>query len=361
MPSAAKHAEEIFSLAAGAAALAPRQGTNADSGKKSHQGIFSESRSTRVSAMWVKWSGTHQVIECRESEIVLGPTIYLYDGYNSIEEADSAGNVIARYAQGAHVDEPFAEVRSGTNSYYQQDGFDSVTSLTNSTGSLANSYTYDSYGRLMGSTGALINPFQYTSREFDPETGIYFYRARYYDQNVGRFISEDPIGFAGGRDFYVYVGNSPTRFIDPSGLLGISPPTQQQLDAIGSLFPGGTWGPNRGYMVVPMSCTEVERILENSGYATANNTPTSWYNSWLFNSPAHQGIEVRHRGGLHFVLKDTPGKKCDDPSCTITDIHDDPHDPLDQPIRHIILDSIPWWIETHPLPTPKGGGPPPYY
>ena len=203
--------------------------------------------------------------------------------------------------------------------------------------------------RLTASAGALSNPFQFTGREFDQETTIYFDRARYYDPATGRFVSEDPIGFTGGQDFYVYVGNSPTGFIDPSGLLGISPPTQQQLDALGNLFGGSTWGPKRTYLVVPMPCAEVEKILENNGYATANNTPTSWYNSWVFNSPAHEGMEVRHHG-LHFVLKDNPGKKCGTGSCTITDLHDDPHDPLDQPIRHILLDVIPWWIETHPPP-----------
>lgn len=291
----------------------------------------------------------------------MGATNYLYDGFNLLEETDNTGNALAKYTQSTDIDEPLSELRGGTASYYQEDALGSVTSLSNGAGAVANTYTYDSFGKLTTSTGTLANPLQFTGREFDQETTIYFARARYYDSSTGRFISEDPIGFAGARDFYVYVGNSPTKFVDPSGLLGISPPTQKQLDAIGGLFPDGTWGPNRGYMVVPMSCAEVERILENNGYATANNTQTSWYNSWLFNSPAHQGIEVHQRGGLHFTLKDTPGKKCDSPSCTITDLHNDPHDPLDQPIRHILLDALPWWIETHPLPTPKGGGPPPYY
>jgi RHS repeat-associated protein len=126
--------------------------------------------------------------------------------------------VLARYAQGSHVDEPLAELRSGTTSYYQEDGLDSITSLTNSVGALANTYTYDSFGKLTASTGTLTNPFQYTSREFDPETGTYFYRARYYDQNVGRLSSEDPIGFGGGTHFYKYARNNPVLLNDPFGL-----------------------------------------------------------------------------------------------------------------------------------------------
>ncbi len=65
----------------------------------------------------------------------------------------------------------------------------------------------------------IINPFMYTSREYDPETGNYFYRARYYDARIGRFLGEDPIGF-GGEDInlYRYVYDNPTNFTDPEGL-----------------------------------------------------------------------------------------------------------------------------------------------
>ncbi len=57
----------------------------------------------------------------------------------------------------------------------------------------------------------------FTGREWDPETGLYYYRARYYDPKAGRFISEDPIGFEGGVNFLSYVGNNPTKWRDPSG------------------------------------------------------------------------------------------------------------------------------------------------
>ena len=151
-------------------------------------------------------------------------TDYLYDGMNLLEEVDNSGNVLARYTHSAHdpdelEDEPLAQLRSGTTSYFQQDGINSVTSLTNSAGVLANSYTFDSFGKLTASTGTLVNPFQYTGREFDPETGIYQYRMRYYDPNVGRFLSEDPLEFNGGdSNFYAYVLNSPTGLVDPLGL-----------------------------------------------------------------------------------------------------------------------------------------------
>jgi RHS repeat-associated protein len=58
----------------------------------------------------------------------------------------------------------------------------------------------------------------FTGREWDAETGLYYYRARYYDAKLGRFVSEDPIGFKGGSNLYAYVGNSPVNAVDPFGL-----------------------------------------------------------------------------------------------------------------------------------------------
>ena len=148
-----------------------------------------------------------------------GTVNYLYIGANILEEVDASGNALARYTHsGAVADEPLAELRSGSTSYYELDGLGSVTSLSNTGGTVANSYTYDSYGKLTASTGTLANPFQYTGREFDQETGLRYYRARYYNSSGGRFTSEDPIGFLGsGTNFYRYVNNSPLNSGDPSG------------------------------------------------------------------------------------------------------------------------------------------------
>src|SRR5260370_31942396 len=74
----------------------------------------------------------------------LGSTNYLYDGLRDIEEVDGSGTVLVRYTQSKRVDEPLSEVRQSTTSYYEQDGLGSVTSLSNFSGALANTYTYDS-------------------------------------------------------------------------------------------------------------------------------------------------------------------------------------------------------------------------
>jgi RHS repeat-associated protein len=153
----------------------------------------------------------------------LGTTNYLYDGFRLIQEVNGSGNVSAGYAQGLAVDEPLAESRSGTASYYQTDGLGSVTSLTNSSGAIAATYTYDGFGKLTGSTGSTPNPLQFTARESDSETGLYYYRARYFDPSAGRFVSEDPSGTSGGLNLYEYVLNNPINMYDPTGLRGTKP------------------------------------------------------------------------------------------------------------------------------------------
>jgi RHS repeat-associated protein len=144
-------------------------------------------------------------------------SVYAYDGDNLIEETNSSGTAVARYEDTQNVDEPLAMLRSSTTSYYDADGLGSITSLSSSAGSLAQTYGYDSFGKQTSSSGSLTNPFQYTARESDPETGLYYYRARYYDPNAGRFLSEDRVRFRAGPNFYGYAQNNPLLFRDPSG------------------------------------------------------------------------------------------------------------------------------------------------
>jgi RHS repeat-associated protein len=146
-----------------------------------------------------------------------GTTIYAYDGDYITEELGAGGNLLAHFTQGAGIDEPLAVTGTGGNYFYHADGLGSITSLTDGSGQLAASYVYDSFGKLTASTGTVTNPFQYTAREFDSETGLYYYRARYYDPNIARFLSEDPIGLDGGINFYGFVKNTPINYTDPSG------------------------------------------------------------------------------------------------------------------------------------------------
>jgi RHS repeat-associated protein len=147
-----------------------------------------------------------------------GTSIYVYDGPNLIEEVNSSGAVVARYSQTLNIDDTLAMLRGGATSYYHADALGSMTSLSNAGGVLAQTYTYDSFGKLTASAGTLVNPFRYTAREFDSETGLYFYRARQYDAGNGRFLSEDLRRFGSDTNFYAYVFNSSVNYVDPYGL-----------------------------------------------------------------------------------------------------------------------------------------------
>ena len=171
-------------------------------------------------------------------------SVFAYDGDNLVEETNASGAVLARYEDTQNIDEPLAMLRSSATSYFHADGLGSITSLSGAAGSIANTYTYDSFGKLTASTGSLVNPLQYTARESDSETGLYYYRARYYDPTVGRFLREDPIRFSVGVNFYEYVMSSPVNLPDPLGLCPNScapsgnAPSPRQYQAIGYIAQG---------------------------------------------------------------------------------------------------------------------------
>ena len=145
---------------------------------------------------------------------------YVYNGVNIRLEYNGANQLAARYTHGDGVDEVLTMERGGAVYYYLTDHLGSVRQVVDAAGNTVNRYEYDSYGRRTVAQEQIANPFSYTGREYDAESGLYFYRARYYDAQIGRFISEDPLGLAGGDpNFYSYVRNNPVNLVDPSGLL----------------------------------------------------------------------------------------------------------------------------------------------
>jgi RHS repeat-associated protein len=163
-------------------------------------------------------------------------TTYVYDGDNVILEIFDDGTTPIKtfYTHGQGVDEPLALERSGSFYFYHADGLGSITAITDATKYVIQRYTYDSFGVPKANT-AFRNPYQFTGREWDMETNLYFYRARYYDPFVGKFILKDPISFEGGDiNLYGYVQQNPINFTDSTGLAtdqgGRGPLTSQDPD-----------------------------------------------------------------------------------------------------------------------------------
>jgi RHS repeat-associated protein len=166
-------------------------------------------------AVSYRYDGIGRRIEKNVGGVV---TRWIYDGRDILLELDGSNAVTARYTHGPGVDRPLAVERGGASYYYLADHQGSIRFLTDAAGDAVNSYEYDSFGRTLVETETVANPYRYTGRELDPETGLYYYRARYYDPETGRFISQDPLRFAGGAsNFYGYLENNPVLARDPSG------------------------------------------------------------------------------------------------------------------------------------------------
>ena len=150
----------------------------------------------------------------RSSKTVGGTTTFIYNAQDLIGER---GANVADYLFGPSVDEPLSMRRSGSTYYFVNDGLGSINLINNASGTIQNKYVFDSWGIVRSQTIPVANPFGYTGREFG-EASMLYSRARYYSPNMGRFTSEDPIRFDGGINWYSYVDNDPTDYIDPSGL-----------------------------------------------------------------------------------------------------------------------------------------------
>jgi RHS repeat-associated protein len=115
------------------------------------------------------------------------------------------------------IDEVFQRTDSAGARSFLRDPLGSSIALADSTGTVQTSYSFEPFGNTIVTGPPTTNTFGFTGRELD-STGLYFYRARYYSPNLQRFVSEDPIGFAGGSNEYQYAGDNPISFVDAFGL-----------------------------------------------------------------------------------------------------------------------------------------------
>jgi RHS repeat-associated protein len=141
---------------------------------------------------------------------------YVYDGADVLLDLNANWSVATTYLNGPGIDNHLRQTSTTTGvSYYLSDHLGSTAGMTDASGILVDTDSYDSFGN---STGSARTRYGYTGRERDPDSGLMYYRARWYDPQVGRFISEDPIEFGGGLNWYVYAINDPLKFKDPEGL-----------------------------------------------------------------------------------------------------------------------------------------------
>ncbi|MHA7918843.1 RHS repeat-associated core domain-containing protein [Alloalcanivorax xenomutans] len=140
-----------------------------------------------------------------------------------------------------------------TNYTFHNDHLNSVSALTGHNGAVEERTTFDAFGMpLSQSMPGTENTLLYTGREYDRNSGLYYYRARYYDPEIGRFISEDPARFEGGINFYAYVGNNPINYNDPMGLVKWNDAFSSGLGMITSgagVFVGGATAVGGGVML----------------------------------------------------------------------------------------------------------------
>ena len=141
------------------------------------------------------------------------------DGINPVQEL-TGSTPKANLLTGLGVDETFSRTDASGPRHLLTDAQGSTLALTDGTGAVQTSYSYEPYGKTTVSGTASSNSFEYTGREND-STGLYFYRARYYNPGLQRFVSEDPIGLAGGINTFAYVEGNPVSYADPTGQIAM--------------------------------------------------------------------------------------------------------------------------------------------
>jgi RHS repeat-associated protein len=178
---------------------------------------------TDLSSAAVNASFTYDVLGRRIQKDVNGHTRkYQYDSEDILLELTAVVGERTRHIHGPGIDEPLFTETDGKLFFNLADGVSSILGLTDQAGNTIQRYDYSAFGSAeMPSGPDIAHAYRFTGREFDSETGLYYYRARYYNAESGRFIAEDPLT---GQSYipqtlnkYSYVVNNPLRYIDPNG------------------------------------------------------------------------------------------------------------------------------------------------
>jgi len=154
---------------------------------------------------------------------------YLYDGSNIVVERDGSNNTTKSYTRGLDVgggigsiiNQNFTSNGNAVTQYYDYNDLGSSADLTTTSGNSAADYTYDAFGNLLTpQVSGDTNRYLFSSKEFDSRSGLAYFGNRYYDPEIGRWLTPDPSGFSDGLNLYTYVNNNPVNLVDPFGLSG---------------------------------------------------------------------------------------------------------------------------------------------
>jgi len=140
---------------------------------------------------------------------------YYHDGSNTLYETNAGNNITTSYTHTLSIDDLISERKLGETQFRLNDHLGSLRKTANQSQSITGSVTYDAFGKPSSTTSSR---FLFTGRELDPETNLYYYRARTYQPSLGRFMSKDPAGFLDSMNIYFYVANDPVSLEDPLGL-----------------------------------------------------------------------------------------------------------------------------------------------
>lgn len=233
---------------------------------------------------------TYDVFGRRIAMTVNGQTIHtVYNGDNAWADFKASGAVATRYLFGDQADEILARFRPGEGTaWYLVDHLGTVRDIVNAAG-VVDHLNYDSYGRVLLETNAAFGDrFRFTGREFDVATGLYYYRARFYDPALGRFISQDPLGFqARDVNLHRYVNNGPLGATDPLGFSTEGAPYAKQVTIATYIACGSIVG---GFIGLSLDPDHGEYWLGGSLFAAIVCLAGVTYINWPFEAPSSPPI-----------------------------------------------------------------------
>lgn len=268
----------------------------------------------------------------------------VYDGHHVRAEVGPGGWLRKSYTYGPGTDNLLAMTVHGehaTNRYYfLTDHLGTVHAVVDTAGSVVEAYEYDAWGNVIGvydGSGAAMaqtaigNRYLWQGREYCWSTGLYYFRARWYDPSSGRWLSKDPIGIHGGLNQYVFCGNNPVMYRDPTGLAWN--PLSVASDA-GSALILAHWNRNQH---------QEGRVPQTESQAIKRNWTPMKLSESVFHSQGEGMLNRKYVSpdGRYEAVYDDDGCFDDDP---LNEGSYNFASPRDEPIKHVFLDVLPYYL-----------------